>query len=107
MPPSWDLGLGYDGGAWCGNAYFGADGRAYGRQDSRKDAETIELAADIVLSKLPELKSLCFGGTHANITRDEYGELRVTWPWTGRITEWTYEIWPEPDEGFDDMGWEF
>jgi len=88
------LGLGFDGGAWCGNAYFGAEGRQYGREVSRESAETTELAANIVLSKLPQLECLCIGGTYANITRDDHGGRVATWPWTGRMIEWTDEIWP-------------
>lgn len=95
LPPSSGLGLGFDGGAWCGNAYFGTEGREYGRSVSRESAETTEAAAKIVLSRLSNLKSLCIGGTCADITRDEHGRFGATWPWTGRMTEWTYEIWPE------------
>jgi len=101
------LGLGFDGGAWCGNAFFGPGGRQYGREVSRDNAETTELAATIVLSKLLDLESLCIGGTYANITKDDHGDLTATWPWTGRMIEWTYEIWPESErfDGEDAMMW--
>jgi len=103
LPPSSGLNLGFDGGAWCGNAYFGASGRQYGRSVARTDAETTERAAEIVLSSLPGLKSLCIGGAHANITRDDRGGIGAAWPWTGRMTNWTYEVWPEERDWTDEM----
>ncbi|QIX01684.1 hypothetical protein AMS68_007201 [Peltaster fructicola] len=44
LPASSELELGFDGGAWCGNAYFGRSGRQYGRDVAMRAAETTELA---------------------------------------------------------------
>lgn len=95
VPYAGDLDLGFDGGAWCGNAYFGAEGREYGRSVSRQEAATTEEAAEIIVAGLPRLGSLSIGGTMVNITKDEDGKLNATWPWTGRMEEYLYEQWPE------------
>ncbi|KAM7211920.1 hypothetical protein V8F06_012696 [Rhypophila decipiens] len=120
LPPASELGLGFDGGAWCGNAYFGPSGRAYGRQVSRERAKTVEIAARFTLEEMPYLSELSIGGTRAalNDTGTELCTSRVgvitghggskvpevRWPWTGRMKEWTYEQWPEPKPGaeYDD-----
>ncbi|KAL1591971.1 hypothetical protein SLS60_011563 [Paraconiothyrium brasiliense] len=104
LPHSFQLGLGFDGGHWCGNAYGGASGRAYGRQVAQEHAETIEKAANMAIEALPQLKQLSFGGLQANLTVDEDGKVELVWPWTGRMEEYTYDIWPEPEveDSFDD-----
>jgi hypothetical protein len=100
LPEAGNLDLDFDGGAWCGNAYMGADGREYGRQVSRQRTETIEEAAKIVFEVLPHLESLSVGSTSpVNIIRDEEGHVvEVKWAWTGRMHEYLYEIWPESNE---------
>ncbi|KAH7309996.1 hypothetical protein BKA65DRAFT_519262 [Rhexocercosporidium sp. MPI-PUGE-AT-0058] len=97
LPYSSSLAMGFDGGHWCGNAYEGKNGREYGREVSRQFAETTEKAGDMVMSNLPRLSSFEIGET-PNITRAENGTVTLTWPWTGRIDEWTFEIWPEVDD---------
>lgn len=103
LPGSAGLHLGFDGGPGCGNAYFGAEGRKYGRSVSREDAETTERAAEIVLKALPNLKALNFGGHEARLMRRESGQVYAMWPWTDRMTEWTYEMWPEPSGASSEM----
>ena len=98
LPHSSELGLGFDGGHWCGNAYEGEGGRAYGRSVAREGAETTERAAQIVLDQLPDLKTLFIGSDRANITRNEHNGVNATFPWSGRIEGWTYEVWPETKE---------
>lgn len=87
--------MGFDGGHWCGNAYDGPEGRAYGRQVARDGAETTELAAQVAMSVLPRLKSLAIGTESANLTLNQSGQPEMTWPWTGRMEQYTYEIWEE------------
>ncbi|KAG6357350.1 hypothetical protein INS49_013226 [Diaporthe citri] len=95
LPASSNLELGFDGGPWCGNAYDGPSGRAYGRRVVQEDAETTELAANITMSILPHLKSLSIGWDSANLTLNSHGLPDMTWPWTGRMEQYTYEIWEE------------
>ncbi|KAG4436192.1 hypothetical protein IFR05_008320 [Cadophora sp. M221] len=102
IPYSANLALGFDGGAWCGNAYGGKDGREYGRTVAKESAETREKAGDMVMSSLLHLKSFEIGELAPNITRAENGTVTLIWPWTGRMDEWTFEIWPEEDE-FDEV----
>lgn len=95
LPPAFELDLGFDGGPGCGNAYFGKEGRAYGRAVTRQSAETTEVAARIVHEALPKLKSLSIGSQCPNLTRNDAGTMDMSWPWTGRMTEYTYEVWNE------------
>lgn len=97
MPDVSNLGVGFDGGPGCGNAYFGPYGRQYRRYITHQWVDATELATDIVLSKLPQLKSLYLGDTSVNFTRDESGTPNVSWPWTGRLREYLYEKWPDLD----------
>lgn len=100
LPPSWSLGLGFNGGPGCGNVYFGKSGRIYARQIAQEDAEATEEGGDIVTANLPQLTSFTIGGRCANITRTEGGMAKATWPWTGRMAEWLMEVEPElPDDG--------
>ncbi|CAN8106292.1 unnamed protein product [Discula destructiva] len=93
LPASHDLALGFDGGPWCGNAYDGPDGREYGRQVTQQAAETVELAANITLAELPALKELLVGEQCANLTFSDTDQPDMTWPWTGRMEQYTYDIW--------------
>ncbi|KAI8959811.1 hypothetical protein F5Y11DRAFT_350109 [Daldinia sp. FL1419] len=95
LPDSSDLNLGFDGGAWCGNAYDGEDGRKYGRSVVKENIDTTELAGDIVLKAVPHLQILSIGGNRANFTRNENGDFEIVWPWTERKEEYAYEIFPE------------
>ncbi|USP81294.1 hypothetical protein yc1106_08568 [Curvularia clavata] len=95
------LGLGFDGGAWCGNAYEGVDGRAYGRSVMQERAEVEERAGEIVLEVLPRLEQLRIGSSQPNITVNKEGKKELVWPWTGRMREYTYEGFPEIE--FDSM----
>jgi hypothetical protein len=87
--------LGFDGGHWCGNAYDGPEGKAYGRSVTQQGAEATELAANTTLGILPHLKSLIIGFQHANLTINDGGQPDMTWPWTGRMEQYTYEIWQD------------
>ncbi|KAL2067654.1 hypothetical protein VTL71DRAFT_15750, partial [Oculimacula yallundae] len=92
------LGLGFDGGAWCGNAYDGPRGEAYGREVAIQGAETTEKAAAILMTALPQLTSFSIGDDRPNVTRAENGSVIITWPWTGRMRDWVFEIWPPNPE---------
>ncbi|KAF2658106.1 hypothetical protein K491DRAFT_756364 [Lophiostoma macrostomum CBS 122681] len=94
LPSSSSLGLGFDGGAWCGNAYDGEGGRAYGRSVTQQDAELTEAAGRIVHKALPTLKRLDIGHHSANMTLGEDGKVELVWRWTGRMEEYTYEAYP-------------
>lgn len=91
-----DLNL-YDG-YLCGDAFEGPSGRAMVRGNSQKRMEATEVAGNIVLAGLPNLKSLCVGGQYANITRDVLSGVNVSWPWSGRMMEILYDKWPEVEE---------
>jgi len=94
LPYSSELGLGFDGGAWCGNAYDGAGGRAYGREVVKESVDTAEMASKLTMAELPGLESLHIGGSVGNITRVEVGGPQVLWPWSGRVEEYALEAWP-------------
>ena len=96
LPASYELDLGWDGGSWCGNAYFGYGGRKAGRAKVRRGVEATELAAGIVLDALPRLQSLSIGSACANISwSEEDGHIDgVSWKWTGRVEEYAREIYP-------------
>lgn len=74
---------------------------------SRQNAETTEKAGQIVLERLPDLKTLNIGEFCANLSRSDRGVTKATWPWSGRMKEWTYERWGPPEkwtaEWEDDM----
>jgi hypothetical protein len=97
LPSSSGLALGFDGGAWCGNAYFGKGGREYERDVVRQGAETTEMAGEIVMENMPQLISFNVGGQCPNITRDsdEKNMVSLAWPWTGRLDEWLMKEVPE------------
>lgn len=100
LPGSSSLGLSFDGGPECGNAYFGKGGRAYLRQVTKEGAEATEKGGDIVVANLPYLTSFTIGGEKPNITRTNEIMINATWPWTGRMDEWLMEEVPElPDFG--------
>lgn len=61
----------------------------------QEGAETAELAANITMSILPHLKNLSIGWDSVNLTVNSLGLPDMTWPWTGRMEEYTYEIWEE------------
>jgi len=102
LPESSSLGLGFDGGPDCGNAYFGKGGRKYLRQVTKEGAEATEQGGDIVVANLPHLTSFTIGGRKANITRTEERIVNATWPWTWRMDEWLMEVVPERS-GFGDI----
>lgn len=95
LPYSADLSLGFDGGPWCGNAYFGPDGRAYHRRVLQEGAETDEKAARIALSVLPHLESISIGGYTPHMTKEDGNKVVFEWPWTGRMEEWLLEQVPD------------
>lgn len=60
----------------------------------KQRVEATELAAGIVMAELPHLKGLTIDSTRVNLTRSEDGDLEMSWPWTGRLDEYAYEIYP-------------
>ncbi|KAH8897819.1 hypothetical protein GQ53DRAFT_818082 [Thozetella sp. PMI_491] len=90
LPYSAELDLGFDGGPWCGNAYDGPDGRAYGRQIVQEGAETTEVAAGIIMEALPNV-NFSIGDSSPNITYNKMGKPVLSWPWTGRMEQYTLE----------------
>ncbi|KAJ4350402.1 uncharacterized protein N0V89_009023 [Didymosphaeria variabile] len=101
LPSVSQLNLGFDGGHWCGNAYGGAHGREYGRQVVQEGAETAELAGNMTIEVLPHLTRLSIGGRAPEIFLNEEGKAELVWPWTRRMKEYTYELWPEIEDYFD------
>ncbi|KAI0867328.1 hypothetical protein GGS24DRAFT_485964 [Hypoxylon argillaceum] len=97
------LDVGWDGGPWCGNAFFGPGGRRYQRRVARKRAEAVDRVAAVVLEVLPRLTGFSVGGSQAEIIRYENGTLRAKFAWTGRMDEWALSAVPrhlgELDEG--------
>lgn len=89
------MGLGFDGGPGCGNAYFGKDGRIYQRQVMKEGVEATEKGGDIVVANLPYLTSFTIGKNQPNITRTNDRMVNAKWPWTGRIDEWLMEEVPD------------
>ncbi|CAJ2507632.1 Uu.00g088180.m01.CDS01 [Anthostomella pinea] len=88
------LGVRFDGGPDCGNAYFGPEGREYKREVAQEGAEATERAAAMVMKTLPNLRGFAIGGRQANITRGPDGSVTVSWPWKGRMDEWLMEVVP-------------
>lgn len=98
LPGSSSLGLGFDGGPWCGNVYLGKEGRMYMREVTKEAIETTERGGNIVVANMPHLIGFTIGGDTPNITRSEGGMVNATWPWTGRVEEWLMEEVPDlPD----------
>jgi hypothetical protein len=95
LPGSSSLGLGFDGGPGCGNAYDGKDGRSYMREVTRESIEATEKGGYIVVANIPHLTSFTIGGDMPNIMRSEAGMINATWPWTGRMEEWLMEELPD------------
>jgi hypothetical protein len=97
LPEAYKLGLGYNGGPGCGNVYFGAEGRQFGRQMARERMDATEEAGRIAFEVLPHLKNLSIGTTSpVDIIRDEEGNVaELKWKWTGRTRDYLYGIWPE------------
>jgi hypothetical protein len=100
LPSVTELEIGVEGGIICGNIYSGPEGREYGRREVQQGAEAVESAAKIVLDSLPHLETLEIGKQWAKISKQDGGATTAIWPWTGRMTEHTYDIWPE-DTRFD------
>jgi hypothetical protein len=53
-----------------------------------------EAVGHIIVKALPTLKKLNIGGHSANMTLGGKGEVEVVWPWTDRMEEYTYEVYP-------------
>ncbi|TRX93020.1 hypothetical protein FHL15_006158 [Xylaria flabelliformis] len=94
-----DLDVGWSGGPKCGRPFMGPRGREKKRIVLRKSAEATDRAAALVVEFLPHLTGFSIGDTQANLTRDENGTVRASFPWTGRIDQWVMECLPlEPDD---------
>ncbi|KAI1326936.1 hypothetical protein F5Y16DRAFT_373233 [Xylariaceae sp. FL0255] len=105
LAPASELGLGFDGGSPCGNAYYGPGGREYSRQVDKEWAEAVERGTAIVIQTLPQLESFNIGEQSPSLTRYDNGTIQATFPWTGRLDEWAWEATPEPDND-DPYHWE-
>ena len=90
MPSAAYLGVGFDGGPECGNAYDGLGGTRYGRYVSRQYMWANEKAAKIILAEVPHLQRLAIGKTQPK----EIISGQITWPWTGKIKEHLLYEWP-------------
>lgn len=88
----------------CGGTFDGPNGKRAGRVRTQQSIERTEFTGNVVLASLPNLKYLCIGNDHAEITRDAQGSVNIVWPWTGRVNETLYEEWPEFH--VDDHLWE-
>lgn len=73
--------------------FDGPEGRAYGRHVAQQTAELTEFAGRLVLDELPGLAELAIGSEGVNLTRDDHGQPDMSWPWTGRMEQYTYGIW--------------
>ncbi|KAI0906980.1 hypothetical protein F4823DRAFT_565252 [Ustulina deusta] len=102
LPGAVQLDVGWDGGPFCGNAYFGPGGTEYAREVYREGLEATERVAALVVEALPRLTSFNVGDDQANITRYENGTLRACFPWTGRMEEWVMEVLPGGPDGPDE-----
>jgi hypothetical protein len=99
LPRASELGLGFDGGPWCGNAYMGPGGTELGRSVTRRASEATDVAGELVVAaELPHLKKLGVGGTWANLTVGDDGKTSISWPWSGRMDEYTAEMWAGHNE---------
>ncbi|KAJ7774367.1 hypothetical protein B0H14DRAFT_2965351, partial [Mycena olivaceomarginata] len=68
LPPVYELGVGFDGGAWCGNAYFGESGRESAHSVALQSLHATEKATNITLPYMPPtLKTLTIGETTVNL----------------------------------------
>ncbi|KAK2603973.1 hypothetical protein QQS21_003809 [Conoideocrella luteorostrata] len=103
VPPVFELGLGFDGGADCGNAYFGLSGTKYGRSVTRESLFYTEKAGSIVMDVIPWLKSFSIG-SHRVEHRDIGQDGVVSWPWKGRLKEALLEQWPRYAGGDPEIG---
>ncbi|KAJ9150697.1 hypothetical protein NKR23_g3382 [Pleurostoma richardsiae] len=99
LPSAEHLDLDFDGGPFCGNAFEGAQGRAFGRVLLEESLIAMEFAANMTMAALPQLKSLSIGLQQPNLMKNETGETYISWPWTGRIEEYVHEIYPEVEDG--------
>ncbi|KAJ8129534.1 hypothetical protein O1611_g4094 [Lasiodiplodia mahajangana] len=98
LPDASSLNVGWDGGPFCGNAYFGPGGREYERQVEQEGLEAVDRAAAAVIETIPRLTNFTIGPYQPNITRYENGTLRASFPWTGRMDEYILEVLPDrPD----------
>lgn len=94
LPDAANLALGFDGGHWCGNAYFDYDGSMYLRQVTEDGAEATTKGGDIVVSTLPDLPEFSIGWRTPIIRRKGDGTAKVIWPWSGRMNQWLDEEVP-------------
>jgi hypothetical protein len=99
LPPSSDLSLGFDGGHWCGNAYFGEEGRMYLRQVIREGAEATTKGGEIVVATLPSLAEFSIGEETPTIRRRGDGKVKVIWPWSERMNQWLNDQLPDTATG--------
>jgi len=55
----------------------------------------------MIMETLPNLETFSIGSYSPTI---ENGSRELVWPWTGRMKEYTFDIWPEPEDGEDGDG---
>lgn len=69
------------------------------RLEARQDTHVVEIGGDMVVESLPHLHSFSIGWKTPNVTRSDGKIVNVTWPWTGRLEEWSWEEVPEDRPG--------
>ncbi|CAI6332448.1 unnamed protein product [Periconia digitata] len=101
LPESYDLGLGFDGGPFCGNAYMGPSGYLTSRQTMRGHITAVDQGILLAWTALPHLKNITIAGTPpVSVQRDEKGQvMKVTHEWTGRVEQYLEEEYPAPKKG--------
>ncbi|KAL9114648.1 MAG: hypothetical protein Q9227_001326 [Pyrenula ochraceoflavens] len=71
------MGVGWDGGPWCGNAYMGPGGDELLRQVQADGREAEAKVANLVFPEIPGLKELWIGdGTKVQVVRDQDGGMK-------------------------------
>lgn len=96
LPITHELGLGFDGGPFYDDAYYGRTGYLRGREIEKQHIEAAEKAALMTLAILPDLQNICIGRTcPVDLQRDEQGRIiEMKWAWTDRLDEYLQEVWP-------------
>ena len=105
LPESSELGIGFDGGPMCGNAYMGPNGYLTERYVQREHIEAVEKASSMAWAALPYLENIYIGGeSPGSVERDEKGTVvKISWPWSDGVEEFLQKMYPKPqtdDEWF-------
>lgn len=95
LPSATNLRLGAYTGQWCGTNSIllrGTETAESNNRWKREELEEYEKVASIVLEKLPQLKRLIIDDQELSITHGEDGKASASWPWSGLLDEYLYEI---------------